>query len=199
MKKTNRENIMTKQTFNQRGAFFGARLGFTSRFPICYRLLGPENLPMELQPSTIPNKTMLKTHTSKLVCAAALTLAGLTACLAGIQTQSDPATLSSGTDPHIGTYNAYAKMTNSSGTYLITPPAGITSGTFRDASGFPSPYVSSVVVVRRSDSVTWFTNNNNSLIFPASSSDRYSLTVYVNSTPPPPTNHQPVALSVTWQ
>jgi len=134
----------------------------------------------------------------KLGCIAALTLVGFAICLATQVDQSCPSANGQGTSPYIGTYYAIAKMTNSSGTYWITPPANTHTGTFKDASGFPSPYVSAVVVSRRSDGFAWYTNNNNSITFPATNSS-YTLTVCVTSTTPPPTNGQPMTLQVTWQ
>ncbi len=95
-----------------------------------------------------------------------------------------------------GTYNGFAKMTNSAGTFSITPPTNTTSGTFTDASGFGAPYVS-VAYVKRNDLVSWC--GTNSVTFPATNSKTYQLTVYVKSTLAPPTNGQPVTLQVTWQ
>ena len=94
-----------------------------------------------------------------------------------------------------GAYTGYAKMTNSVGTFWLTPPAGTTSGTFTDASGLPAPYVS-VACVACSDFSSWC--DTNSVTFPATSSKQYSLTVYVKSSPPP-TNGQPMNLQVIWQ
>ncbi len=39
-------------------------------------------------------------------------------------------------------YYALAKMTNSSGAFWIVPPATTLTGTFKDASEFPAPYLS---------------------------------------------------------
>lgn len=96
-----------------------------------------------------------------------------------------------------GKYTGYAKMTNSTGTFWITPPTNTSSGTLTDASGFGAPYVSVTYVVRKSDLVTWC--GTNSVTFPATNSTSYELFVYVKNTPPPPTNGQPLNLQVTWQ
>jgi len=93
-----------------------------------------------------------------------------------------------------GAYTGYAKMTNSVGTFWITPPAGTTSGTFTDASGLPAPYVS-VAYVLCNDFISWC--GTNSVTVPATSSHQYQLTVYVKSASP--TNGQPVNLQITWQ
>jgi len=93
-----------------------------------------------------------------------------------------------------GVYTGYAKMTNSTGSIWITPPAGTTNGIFTDASGLPAPYLS-VAWVKCNTSATWC--NTNSVTFPATSSHQYQLTVYVKSSPP--TNGQPMNLQVIWQ
>jgi hypothetical protein len=137
---------------------------------------------------------------------AALTLAGLvlTGCathcgLTGPQTQCVPFTVQSGGSGSEcpGVWTGLAKMTNSTGTFWITPPTNTTSGTLTDASGFASPYVSVAYVKRKSDLVTWC--GTNSVTFPATNTTQYSLTVYVKSPLPPPTNSQPMTLQVTWQ
>ncbi len=96
-----------------------------------------------------------------------------------------------------GANNGYAKMTNSAGTYNITPPANATGCTFTDASGFAAPYVSVATVIRKSDQLTWC--GTNSVTFPVASNQQYSMTIYVKSTPPPPTNSQPIKLQANWQ
>ena len=96
-----------------------------------------------------------------------------------------------------GTYTGYAKMTNGSGTFWITPPAGTTNGTLTDASGFAAPYVSVAVVKRKSDQFAWC--GTNSVTFMATNTQQYALTVDVKSTLPPPTNGQPMTLQITWQ
>ena len=138
---------------------------------------------------------------SKIVSTAALILAGFMGCIASEVAQNIQATVGQGTGSDcVGTYYALAKMTNSSGLFWLTPPAGTTTGIFKDASGFPAPYASTIMVGRRSDQATWCTNSStNGLSFPASSSTSYCMTVYVNSKNPPPTNGQPMTLQVTWQ
>lgn len=126
-------------------------------------------------------------------------IAGLMACAAVADQQNIPFIAQSGGSGSgcPGTYNGFAKMTNSAGTFWITPPAGTTSGTFTDASGFASPYVSVASVVRKSDNVKWCYTN--SVTFTATNTQQYSLTVYVKSTLPPPTNGQPMTLQINWQ
>ena len=126
---------------------------------------------------------------------AALTLATWAACVAWADTQGDSATIVSGNNACAANYTALAKMTNSAGSYWITPPAGTTTGTFTDASGFPPPYSSAVQVMSRSLS-TWC--GTNSVTFPATSTTSYCLTVYVTSKPPPPTSGQTMTLEITW-
>ena len=95
-----------------------------------------------------------------------------------------------------GAWTGYAKMTNDVGTLWITPPTNAVSGTFTDASGFASPY-QSVAYVQCNDLHKWC--DTNSVTFTATHSKKYELFVYVKSTPPPPTNGQPMNLQVTWQ
>lgn len=95
-----------------------------------------------------------------------------------------------------GAWTGYARMTNDTGSLWITPPTNTTSGTFTDASGFASPYVS-VAHVMQNDLVSWC--DTNSVIFPVTSGKTYQLTVYVKSPLPPPTNGQPMNLQVAWQ
>jgi hypothetical protein len=127
---------------------------------------------------------------------ASLMLATWAACVAWADTQGDGATIGSGSNPCAGNYTAFAKMTNSAGAFWITPTAGTSTGTFKDASGFPAPYSSVVQVMRRSDLATWC--GTNSVTFPATSSNSYCLTVFVTSKPPPPTSGQTMSLQVTW-
>jgi hypothetical protein len=96
-----------------------------------------------------------------------------------------------------GAYTGYAKLTNSTGGIWITPPTNTSSGTFTDASGFSAPYVSVASVQRKSDGASWC--GTNSVTFPATNSTSYQLMVVVKSTPPPPTNGQPMSLQITWQ
>jgi hypothetical protein len=139
-------------------------------------------------------------RTLKIICAAAVILAGLMACIASEQTQSDVPAMGevtgTGCPP---TYYALARMTNSAGQFWLTPPAGTTNGIFMDVSGFPKPYASSTQVIRRSDLNPWCATGTNGVSFPASSSTSYSMAVYVTSKTPPPTNGQPLVLQVTWQ
>ena len=139
--------------------------------------------------------------TSKIVCVVAVVMAGFMQfgafAQSTTQTECPPAAMSQGTSTNIGTFYAMAKMTNGLGTFWVTPPANTQSGTFSDASGFQAPYSSSVIVTRRNDGHMWFATNNNSITFQATNSS-YSLTVYINSTPPPPTNGQAMTLQVIW-
>jgi len=151
---------------------------------------------------------MTKTHTDKkkngyvfkICCAAAALFAGLAAGMASQQTQSDLPAIGKvvGTGCP-GTYYALARMTNSSGALWLTPPAGTTNGIFKDISGFPAHYTSTVEVVRHSDLNAWCSASTNGVSFPASSSTTYTMVVYVTSKNPPPTNGQPLILQVTWQ
>jgi hypothetical protein len=146
------------------------------------------------------NQTNNNGITKTIVCAAALALAGLTACIASQETQSIVATMGKGSGSGcIGTYYAVAQMTNNLGLFLITPPTGTTNGIFQDISGFPAPYASAMVVIRSSDLKSWCTNSTNGVSFPATSSDSYQMTVYVNSKTPPPSSGQTMKLQVTWQ
>jgi hypothetical protein len=127
-----------------------------------------------------------------------LALTCLAVCIAWADSQNIPFTLKSGGGgPSCpGTYTGYAKMTNSTGSIWITPPAHTSSGTFTDASGFPPPYVSAAYVARKSDLASWC--GTNTVTFPATNSTSYQLVIYVKSTPPPPTNGQPMQLQITW-
>jgi hypothetical protein len=130
----------------------------------------------------------------KIVCAAALVLAGFAGFIKADQTETIPCVTGQNTNSCAGVYYACAKMTNSAGAVWITPPAGTKTGTFTDASGFPSPYTSSAVVMRKSDQKTWC--QTNSITFPATNSS-YSMVVCITSTPPP-TNGQPMTLQIQW-
>ncbi len=129
---------------------------------------------------------------------AVLALAGFAAGVAWADQQSIPFTKKSGGSGGgcPGTYTGYAKMTNSAGSFFITPPTNVVSGTLTDASGIPSPYVS-VAYVSCSDSSSWC--DTNSVTFPATHSKTYTLAVYVKSPTPPPTNGQPMNIQITWQ
>jgi hypothetical protein len=132
----------------------------------------------------------------KIVCLVALTAAGFYSWVAMAEDQLVKPTFGQGTNTCAGTYYAFAKMTNGSGGVWLTPPVKTTSGVFADLSGFPSPYSSAVIVTRRSDGNPWC--GTNGLTFPATNTTSYSITVYVTSQTPPPTNGQPLNLSVTW-
>ena len=129
---------------------------------------------------------------------ATLTLAGLAASLAWADQQCIPFTAKSVSGTGCpGAYTGYAKMTNSAGTFWVTPPTNAISGTLTDASGLASPYVSVAYISRKSDGATWC--GTNSVTFPATDSTSYQLEVFVKNTPPPPTNGQPITLQITWQ
>ena len=140
---------------------------------------------------------MKRTKVSKLTFVVVCALAGLVAsvALADTMQQSDSATVSQGSATCTGTYYALAKMTNSTGTFYITPPSGTHNGTFSDMSGMGGSYRSVVSVIRKSDG-TSFCTGSNSVAFPASSSS-YLMTVYVTSRGI--TNSQPLTLQVVWQ
>ena len=141
---------------------------------------------------------MKKNKILKIICASSLVLAGVFCLAAHAETQGDKASISHGTNDSCGgTYYAVVKMTNSTGSVWIIPPTNSSSGTFTDVSSFGSPYSSVAMVTRFSDKVTWC--GTNSVTFPATNSNRYSLTVYVTTPTPPPTNGQPVALQIQWQ
>jgi hypothetical protein len=136
----------------------------------------------------------MKKLISKFAVAA---LAGLMACAALADTQQIPFTVKTVSGSGCpGAYTGYAKMTNSAGSIWITPPTNTTSGTLTDASGFGAPYVSVACVDRKSDLVSWC--GTNSVTFPATISTSYQLMIVVKSTPPPPTNGQPMNLQITW-
>lgn len=144
---------------------------------------------------------MKANKTTPILCATLLALAGLAVGLAKANetvNQSPGFTQQGGGSGSgcPGVWTGYAKMTNSAGTFWITPPTNATSGTFTDASGFASPY-NSVAYVKCNDLHTWC--DTNIVTFPATNSKNYQLTVYVKSTVTPPTNGQPMNLQVTWQ
>jgi hypothetical protein len=114
-------------------------------------------------------------------------------------TQNIPFTQQSGGATNIpcpGTYTGYSRMTNTDGSIWLTPPTNTTTGTFTNASGFAPPFFSVAWVKRKSDSMTWC--GTNSVTFPATNSTSYQLIMYVKSTPPPPTNGQPMTLQIIW-
>ena len=131
----------------------------------------------------------------KIIGLVAFAMAGFISYVALAENQMVKATTGQGTSSCSGTYYAFAKMTNGSGGVWLTPPTNVTSGTFTDLSGFPAPYSSAVIVERR-DLKSWC--GTNSLTFPATNTTTYSVTVYVTSPAPPPTNGQPLNVSVTW-
>jgi hypothetical protein len=136
----------------------------------------------------------------KIGCLVAVLFTGFTISVAAQQTQSVLPTMGKVTGSGCpGTYYALARMTNSTGTFWLTPPAGTTSGIFKDVSGFPHPYSSSTQVIQHSDGTQWCATSTNGISFSASSSTSYSMTVYVTSKTPPPTSGQPLVLRVTWQ
>lgn len=128
---------------------------------------------------------------------AVMAFIGLAASLAQADNQSDsytPQPGGTGTNS-CGVYYGYAKMTNSTGTFWIVAPTNITSGTLTDTSTYGSPYTS-VAFVGCINGKSWCSSNN--VTFPATSGTKYSMTVFVTSTPPP-TNGQPISLQLTWQ
>ncbi|HYG21512.1 MAG TPA: hypothetical protein VEH04_01935 [Verrucomicrobiae bacterium] len=103
----------------------------------------------------------------------------------------------SGSTACVGPYTGFAIITNSaSGTIWFTAPAGATNCVVTDSSGFASPYVSVVKAVRRSNLMSWC--GTNSVSFPANAGQQYKFTIFLKSTPPPPTNGQPLVLEVDW-
>ncbi len=137
---------------------------------------------------------MQKTKTSKIIVMATL-VAMLAAQVVAADTQSVPATIGQGTAACAGAYYAYAKMTNGTGAFWITPTNGTHTGTFTNASS-PASFSCVLVAMRKSDLETWC--GTNGVAFPATNSS-YSLTAYITSKAPPPTNSQPVTLQVLWQ
>lgn len=143
-----------------------------------------------------------KLKTSKIAFVAALLLAGFMHVCAFAQQytqkQFDLAALSTNINPKLGTYYAIAQMTNSAGTYWITPSNGVSSCTFQDVSGFPPPYTWAAMVQSRNFH-QFVATNNTPLTFPATNTMSYTLTVYVTSPLPPPTNGQALTLQAQWQ
>jgi hypothetical protein len=90
-------------------------------------------------------------------------------------------------------------MTNSAdGTFWITPPTNVVSGTLKDASDFAAPYSSVACVLSKNHFLLKWCETN-SVTFPATNTDKYSLTIYVKNQTPPPTNGQPMNLQITWK
>jgi len=141
---------------------------------------------------------MKKNKTLKIICVTTLVLAGFTGPVALADSQYDPAKTSIGTNSSFGKYYAYAKMTNSAGSFWIKPDTNIVvrSGTLTDISGLPAPYGSYAAV-----GVFMSTNTycgSNSITFPATNTLTYQLSIFVTSPPPPPTNNQPMMLQIQW-
>lgn len=142
----------------------------------------------------------IKTKASQTICASLIVLAGFAACIAWADQQTIPFTpQNSGSGSGCpGTWTGYAKMTNTTdGTLWIKPPTNAISGTLTDVSGFAAPYESVAYVKRQSDLKTWC--DTNSVTFPVTNTTKYQLIIYVKSTPPPPTNGQPMNIQATWQ
>jgi hypothetical protein len=144
----------------------------------------------------LQKKNMKKNKTSKIIYAAAVLMVGVIGHIAMADTQVIPFTpKSSGTGGGCpGIYTGFATMTNSVGTFALTPPTNATSGTFTDTSGFGAPYVSVACVTCGLSK--WC--DTNSVTFPATNSLKYSCTVYVKSPLPPPTNGQSISLQIVW-
>ena len=132
----------------------------------------------------------------------ALSLIGFTAGIAWAeqQQQNQPFTPQNGgtSSGCPGKWTGSAKMTNTlDGTIWIKPPTNAISGTLTDVSINASNYVSVACVKRLSDTMKWC--DTNSVTFPVTNTAKYSLTIYVKSPLPPPTNSQPIDIQVTWQ
>lgn len=206
-----RVKIRTEGAF---GHSFRARFSFTGQFCFVSRNPGWENC-LGNRKTRSSNKQTENKQIGKLymknnqtnnngkiktiMCAAALALGGLVACVGSQQIQNDLPTMGQGTGTDcVGTYYAMARMTNSTGQFLLTPPVGTTNGVLQDISGFPAPYASTTLVIRNSDLMTWCSKSTNGISFPATRTDSYQLFVYVNSKTPPPTNNQTMKLQVIW-
>src|SRR5690242_11074485 len=95
-----------------------------------------------------------KNKTTQTLCITILAIAGFAVSVAWAAdtiNQSIPFTAQSFTGSGCpGSWTGYAKMTNSSdGTFYITPPTNVVSGTLKDASGFAAPYTSVAYVKSR--------------------------------------------------
>jgi hypothetical protein len=132
----------------------------------------------------------------------AIAIAAITIALAiptqAQSTQTKTISISKGTSGGgcPGTYLGYLKMTNSLGTYWVTPPAGTSYGTLSDVSGYGAPYVSVATVVRQSDFMTWC--GTNGVSFPATNTMKYSLTIYVKVPTPTNATTQTVTGQIVW-
>jgi hypothetical protein len=143
------------------------------------------------------NKT-IKQNLGKII--ASLMCIGFITCIALADQQAIPFTPQhggSGSDCP-GIWTGYAKMTNATdGTIWVKPPTNAVSGTLTDAAIGTSNYVSVACVKRLSDQKKWC--DTNSVTFPVTNTAKYSLTIYVKSPLPPPTNGQPINAQITWQ
>jgi hypothetical protein len=142
---------------------------------------------------------MKKHNLAGVVCGfAVFTLIGLATSMVKADNQIQPFTPKPGGSGSScpGTYFGWVKLTNGTATSLYwTPPTNATSGTLTDVSGYGSPYVS-VACVTSTAMGSWC--GTNSVTFPVTNSAKYTLTIYVKSSPPP-TNGQPISASITWQ
>ena len=139
-------------------------------------------------------ESCMKIKTSKIISVTVLLMSGFLG-VAVAEMQSDTVSVEQGSGSGcVGTYYAVARMTNSSGAFWITPPQDTHTGTFTNASG--SGYTSTLYVMRKIDQQPFCATG--SVTFPATNSS-YSLTLYVTSHAPPPTNNQPINLQVTWK
>jgi hypothetical protein len=114
---------------------------------------------------------MAKNIKSSIVIMGMAILTGLMGWVARADVQLVAFKLSSGgstNTPCSGAYTGYARMTNSA----------------------------VVTVLRQSDFASWC--QTNSVTFPATNGTSYELTLWVKSTPPPPTNGQPLSLQIVW-
>ena len=144
---------------------------------------------------------MNKNKTLKIVTLIGLVMAGLMHCGALAQStmvEPLPATMITGSNTYAGAYYATVRATNISGGLWLMPSNGVQSCTVADTSGLPSPYASSLVVSCKNGAHMYSTNQNCNLIFPVTNTTSYSIMLYVNSVPPPPTNGQPLTLQIMW-
>lgn len=89
-----------------------------------------------------------------------------------------------------GGFAGLARFTNSVGTFSLTPPAHVVSGTFSFVSGVtPDPKVNV-------SSGLAFWCDTNSVAFPAATNKTYIAVSYIRGTP---TNGQPVTLQLVWR
>jgi len=120
-----------------------------------------------------------------------LLLTGFAACVALADTEFIKPVIGRGSSSCGGTYYAYAKITNSTGSAWITPPTNtITTGIFSTTN-----QNGSVMVTRKKDLVTWCSTN--SVTFPATNSTSYQMTAYITQSNSIPTNG--INLNIVWQ